>query len=198
MVARYSASFSSAALVTLALLFLMQQMIAMGRGALTESTRFRIDTFVNVERRPVEPERQPEKPRRFDELEQPDVPQAPNDGGDVGIGVSVEGPDAPVWHSPGLEGMRMIDGDLIPIAKVLPSYPPSALRDGLEGYVIVEFTVTRTGTVADVAAVESSDRVFERAAVDAASKFRYRPRVINGEAVEVHGVRNKVTFELDE
>ena len=31
----------------------------------------------------------------------------------------------------------MIDGDLIPIAKVLPSYPPSALRDGLEGSVIV-------------------------------------------------------------
>ena len=92
----------------------------------------------------------------------------------------------------------MIDGDLIPVAKVLPNYPASALRSGLEGYVIVEFTVTRTGTVADVGVVESSDRVFERAAVEAASKFRCRPRVIHGEAVEVHGVRNKVTFELDE
>jgi protein TonB len=68
----------------------------------------------------------------------------------------------------------------------------------LEGYVIVQFTVTANGSVRDVAVVESSNEVFNQAAVDAALRFRYRPRVINGEAVEVAGVLNRITFVLDQ
>ena len=44
--------------------------------------------------------------------------------------------------------------------------------------------------------VESTSSLFERAAVEAAYKFKYKPRVIDGIAVEVPGVRNKITFEI--
>ena len=93
-------------------------------------------------------------------------------------------------------GFGVTDGEYLPIVKVAPVYPSRALSRGLEGYVIVEFTVTRTGTVTDVVVVESTSTLFERAASEAALKFKYKPRVIDGEAVEVPGVRNKITFEI--
>jgi len=95
-------------------------------------------------------------------------------------------------------GFGISDGEYLPIVKVAPVYPARALSRGLEGYVIVEFTVTRQGTVRDVSVVESSSSLFERAAMDAALKFKYKPRVIAGEPVEVPGVQNKITFEIQD
>ena len=39
--------------------------------------------------------------------------------------------------------------------------------------------------------------IFDRAALDAALKFKYKPRVINGEPMEVAGIQNRITFEMD-
>jgi bla regulator protein BlaR1 len=87
--------------------------------------------------------------------------------------------------------------EFLPIVKVAPIYPAEAVAQRLEGYVIVEFTVTTTGSVKDLDVVESSSPVFERAALDAARKFKYEPRLENGRPVEVPGVRNKITFVLE-
>jgi protein TonB len=91
------------------------------------------------------------------------------------------------------------DGEYLPIVKVRPIYPNSALSRGIEGYVIVEFTVTRTGTTKDAKIVEGKPaNVFNRAALQAAGKFKYKPRVIDGVAIEVPGVQNKITFEIED
>ena len=79
-------------------------------------------------------------------------------------------------------GFGVSDGEYLPIVKVAPVYPSRALSRGLEGYVIVEFTVMSTGAVRDVSVVESTSSLFERAATTAALKFKYKPRVIDGEA----------------
>jgi periplasmic protein TonB len=89
------------------------------------------------------------------------------------------------------------DGEYMPIVQVAPQYPRRAAERGLEGYVILEFTVTREGTVRDPVVIESSSSVFDRSAMDAVLRFRYRPRVIDGEPVEVPGVRFRITFELE-
>jgi bla regulator protein blaR1 len=89
------------------------------------------------------------------------------------------------------------DGEFLPIVRVAPIYPTQAAQQRLEGHVIVEFTVTENGTIADVTVVESSDSVFEQSAIDAALRFRYRPRVVNGEPVRVPGVRNMFTYQLE-
>jgi protein TonB len=44
---------------------------------------------------------------------------------------------------------------------------------------------------------ECDSAVFHRASVEAALRFKYKPRVIDGEAVEVHGVPNVFTYEID-
>ena len=40
--------------------------------------------------------------------------------------------------------------------------------------------------------------MFEKASVKASLKFKYKPRVIDGEAIEVPGVQNKFTYELEQ
>lgn len=90
-----------------------------------------------------------------------------------------------------------LEDDYRAIVKVSPVYPRKAVSAGLEGYVIVECTVSETGSVMDASVVESSNPVFHRAAVKAVKQFRYRPRVVNGEKVGVTGVRNKITFRLE-
>lgn len=90
------------------------------------------------------------------------------------------------------------DGDYLPIVKVAPIYPRRAQSRGIEGYVLVEFTVTTNGSVRDPIVIEAQpEGVFNRAAIDAALKFKYKPRVVDGTATEVAGVQNKISFEID-
>ena len=90
------------------------------------------------------------------------------------------------------------DGEYLPIVKVAPVYPRRAAARGIEGYVLVEFTVTATGSVRDPLVVEAKPPgVFDRAATDAALKFKYKPKVLNGEGMDVQGVRNLIRFELE-
>ena len=199
MIARYAISIGLGASVTFGLLFVMQLLIATGRGALTDSTAFRVTDFVRVERSEViESKRdQPEKPP---EPEQP--PEMPTtnqaDSFDNSMAVSMGAPAMDANLNVGGVGFGISDGEYLPIVKVAPVYPNRALTRGLEGYVIVEFTVTPQGTTRDAVAIESTSSLFERAAVEAALKFKYKPRVIDGQAVEVPGVRNKITFEIQD
>ncbi len=62
--------------------------------------------------------------------------------------------------------------------------------------MLLEFTVTTTGAVRDPVVLESSNRIFEKAAIDAALKFKYKPRVVDGQPIEVAGVINQITFEI--
>lgn len=105
--------------------------------------------------------------------------------------------DADVSLSGGL-ALDSSDGEYLPIVKVAPVYPRRALSRGIEGYVIVEFTVTKQGTVRDAKVVRAEpESLFDQAAIDAALKFKYKPRVIDGEAVEVAGVQNKISFQIN-
>ena len=92
------------------------------------------------------------------------------------------------------------DGEYLPLVKVAPIYPRRALNRGIEGYVIVEFTVTEHGAVRDARVVERvpDSGLFDAAALAAVEKFKYKPRILDGSAVAVTGVRNKITFRLED
>ena len=97
--------------------------------------------------------------------------------------------------SPGLG-----EGDYLPIVKVAPVYPQRALSRGVEGFCVVEYTVTRNGTIRYPVIVEDqcTSSLFHKASLDAVRKFKYKPRVIDGEAIEVPGVQNRFTYEISE
>ena len=95
-------------------------------------------------------------------------------------------------------GMSSGDGEYLPIVKVAPIYPRRAQTRGITGYCIVEYTVTKTGSIRDPFTVDCQPKgIFERASLKASEKFKYKPRVVDGEPIEVAGVQNKFTYELE-
>ncbi|PCI34467.1 MAG: hypothetical protein COB54_01400 [Alphaproteobacteria bacterium] len=87
--------------------------------------------------------------------------------------------------------------DYFPIVKVAPIYPREAMRRKLSGYVVLEFTIDITGAVKDAKVLETSNRVFNKAALKAAKKFHYRPQFKDGKPIETVNVRHKITFEIE-
>ena len=86
--------------------------------------------------------------------------------------------------------------EYLPIVKVAPIYPPRAAARGIEGYVVVQYTVNETGSTEDVTVIDSSTALFESAAIESARKYKYKPRIVNNTPVEVAGVTTRIVFEL--
>ncbi len=102
--------------------------------------------------------------------------------------------------------MAMIDGklsapsdaEILPLVRVPPQYPTRALNRGIEGWVLLEFTVSKAGTVLSPRVVRSSPPVvFDRAAVRAVTRWKYRPQIINGQPTDRKGVQTVIAFELE-
>jgi TonB family protein len=93
-------------------------------------------------------------------------------------------------------GMGRRDSEYLPIVKPAPVYPPRALASGIEGFVVVRYTVTTTGETGNLEVIESTSEIFDRAALAAVAKFKYVPRTIEGTPIEVAGVTSRVDFVL--
>lgn len=87
-----------------------------------------------------------------------------------------------------------------PISKKPPAYPKRALDQRKEGDCTVEYTVSAQGKVQNPVVVEGGcdDPVFARPALSSAKSFRYQPRMVDGVAVAVPGVRNTFRFRLEQ
>jgi protein TonB len=69
---------------------------------------------------------------------------------------------------------------------VAPTYPPEARAHNLGGSVTVQFTIDINGVPREVRVVKSTPPgVFDRAAIDAVTRWRYQPVLINGNPMEV-------------
>ena len=185
----------------LSLLWVMQFLIATGQAAITEALDARFVDFVRVKREETV-ERKQEKPERPPEVDEqpPELPQQDMDSSDFdsSVAVSAPNPDMNVGLDGELGDFSLAEGDYLPIVKVAPMYPRRAQSRGLEGHCDLQFTVTPLGTTADVSVIECTSSLFERASVQALLKFKYKPRVVNGTAIAVPGLRHRITFQIED
>jgi protein TonB len=201
MYGRYAFSIVIGVVVTMSLLFLMQVLIATGKQALTkprdraklEFVRIKRNEALNTEdftpeKPPKPPETPPETPPQDMDNIDPSAPTINVAPPTVSADTSIGGPG----------GMNIAEGDYLPIVRVAPVYPARALSRGLEGYVDMSFTVTTTGTVRDPVVLFSTSSLFERAAIRAVLKFKYKPRVVDGVPVDVPNVKTRITFKIEE
>lgn len=140
------------------------------------------------------------KPEKVEDPEEP-PPEIDMAQIDLNMDTTVDNiaPSASIDVSISTSGMSSGDGEYLPIVKVAPIYPRRAQTRGITGYCIVEYTVTTSGAIRNPVAVDCQPSgVFEKASVKAAEKFKYKPRVVDGEAIEVAGVQNKFTYELEQ
>jgi protein TonB len=167
--------------------------------------------FVRLRREVEIEERKREKPQREkpeQELVTPTLAVAEKQGLDLGLDVQAiaAGLGAEFGSAAGTGGAGrgelaltagLSDRAPLPLVRVEPQYPPQAARKGLEGWVKVQFTISTAGSVRDAVVVESSDSVFERAAINAVNKWKYQPQMKAGKPVETSDIRVVVRFRME-
>ncbi|WP_409160524.1 energy transducer TonB [Pectobacterium sp. B2J-2] len=84
-----------------------------------------------------------------------------------------------------------------PISKQVPDYPDKALSRKIEGDCTVVYRVNRRGEVEDPQAQSDCNPLFVRPSVNAARTFRYQPRIINGQPVDVRQVKNTFHYRIE-
>ncbi|MBC6906460.1 energy transducer TonB [Saccharophagus sp. K07] len=195
-IARYFTAGGFALGVTLGLLLLMHVLIQTNIKAPGEVVEFKVPDIVMPERQ-IETKYDVSKPQKPEEVEvaPPDLPEPTFDTPDAsneGISIDTKFDSKPTITGPAGFG----DGEMIPLTVVQPEYPRRAAQRGTEGYCTVEFTVSANGTTKDAFIADCSDSVFQNAALKAAEKIKYKPRVVDGQPVDVPGVQYKFLFQM--
>ena len=200
---KYAAGIGLSVIITTGLFFVMVVLISLGDSGMKEDTSVKladivmperqIDTFMTAVEKPEKPEEQPE------DIAQPELDLQPL----TGIDVSIAKPKANFKAG----GSFFRDGEYIPLFKVQPIYPRRAQERGTEGFSIVSFTITESGTVEDAKAIEGycgdpegpeeemrPCTLFNSASARAALKLKYKPKIVDGKATSVEGVLHRFTF----
>ena len=199
---RYVIAGAMALSMTFVLLWGMQKLIAGGNDVMTAPVKGNVLDFIRLKKDEsvVKKERKVQKPAKPKEPPPP-MTTPPMQQSNPNATAAKNSFAAEIQANTGLSGglnLDSNDGDYLPIVKVAAVYPRRAQARGIEGFVVVAFTVTKTGAVTSPVVVQAEpEGVFERAALDAVVKFKYKPRVVDGVAMSVAGVQNKISFEID-
>lgn len=96
--------------------------------------------------------------------------------------------------------VQQVDTDYIPVYVPQPRFPNRAVSRGISGYAVVEVTITTSGAVRDPQLLEEYPQGygFGSAALNAASRLKYNPRVVDGIPREVPRVPYKFSFVVDD
>jgi protein TonB len=164
-----------------------------------------------TEERKIEEKKQ-EPPKEEEKLPPPDLPQ-PDVQKPVKKQVDLPTPDINVPLSihglpyigdflklatpkPVAPSTPVIATNLVPTLKTKPSYPPRALRSGVEGVVTVEFTIAVDGSVKNPVIVKSiPPKIFDRSVLKAIRKWKFNPETVDGKTVEKRA-RQDIHFRL--
>lgn len=188
-----------AALITFSLQMVMVTLITFADKKLDKTPSLKLPDIA-MPATEIETQRAVEKPEKpeLDDTPPPEIPQQAFDNieGATEIGQLASGPLASALDLSIGAGVSASDGEYLPIVKVAPQYPRQALKRKLEGDVVLEYTVTKLGSVRNARVLFSTDPVFNKAAIDSALRYKYKPRVVDGQPIEVAGVRTKIKFRL--
>ena len=182
--------------ITFALFWIMTALIAVPDVVLQVPPPLPTVDFVEV-RKAQPPIPEPALRPKREEIEPPPpapTPRLEPSEGRLPIAHSTPGPNTFVEATPTL---APADGDAVPLVRVPPRYPERALARGVEGRVLVGFTIDRAGNVTspEVLAAEPPN-VFDRAAIEAVSQWKYNPRIRNGRPMERPGMKIAIPFRL--
>ncbi|MDH5632512.1 MAG: energy transducer TonB [Gammaproteobacteria bacterium] len=201
----YYTKFIAAGVITsLAIFYVMQGLIshdlkyksAKNNGAAIDFIRLKRDSDTELKTRQKlkkpEPKQPPQKPvTKIAEQSRPDMP-------DLNIKIPQlarhKMTGGPFLGAGG--GSR--DGDVVPVVRIPPQYPRRAAMSGTEGWVKVEFTIMEDGTVAEAVVVDSKPRqVFDRAAIQAILKWKFRAKLEGGKPVRQRATQT-IEFKLEQ
>lgn len=196
MISRIISAATVAIGITFSLLYVMHYLIQTSAAQVETRQRSSLAWLPQVEDSPIKV-----ADKRTAKIEPPITPPqtrvAGRDGPETVTGWSTAHAPQPPINSEKNFTIGTQNNGLINIITVQPHYPIKASQRNLEGHVIVTFNVTALGTVSDVIVVETSNIIFNKSAVDAAYRFRYKARMIDGEAQATQGLRKLFRFHME-
>ena len=184
--------------ITFGLVFVMFKLIDSGNKDMDEEKALKIPDFLHVERELTENVKKTEVEKPDEpETPPPDIPEDQIEFEVPDNAVSMAAPKVSTSLNASL-GTFARDSDYIPVYVPQPQYPRRAQSRGKEGYAVIEVIITTTGGVRDPKLLEEDPEGwgFGRAAMKAALKLKYNPRVVDGVGQEVPGVLYKFTFNM--
>jgi len=198
MIARYGGAVGISIVVTFGLFFIMQFLVATGEMALGDAGKS-LSIDITMEDEEMDVQRKTRSKPKKQEVRKPPPPArtqiasiTPNSGPTVEFDPSLgAGMDIGI-------GTAALDRGAYPKFRVSQQYPRRAQERGIEGWVVVRFTITKTGGVRDAIVVESSSSLFERSALKAVSQYKYEPLVVNGEPQESGNQHIRLVYEMAE
>ena len=190
-------------IVAVIFFLLLAYIVKPSSESLKNENSFRVVDFIRLKKdtslrektrtipdRPEPPKKPPPPDLVTPELQAP--PQAPN--------LDIEFPDiaVPTDFKGAFLGPQSAGGNsqVIPLVRINPQYPRNELLAGVEGWVKVRFTVEPDGSVSSPKVIQSKPpRVFDTAALRAIKKWKFKPKVVNGIAVQQDGTQ-LIEFKL--
>ncbi|WP_146205081.1 energy transducer TonB [Kangiella spongicola] len=91
------------------------------------------------------------------------------------------------------------ESEAMPLYRTQPNYPVSAQQKGLEGWVLLKYDVDTSGTLSNIAVLNSEPkRIFDREAIRALKKWKFKPAMTNGQPISSAGQTVKIEFNMDQ
>ncbi|MBT6481005.1 MAG: TonB family protein [Gammaproteobacteria bacterium] len=202
-VIRWALSMVMAAGITLGLFYFMQALIATGAQLDQRVTVVKIvdATMPEIELEVIEEIDKPEPIQDDTEV----VEEVPDRQVNLSDGPSLNIERASIEIDTGLQlsnaSISATDGDFLPLVAIAPQYPTRAAQRGIEGWCLVSFTVNGLGNVEEdsIVVVDAEpSNIFNRSSIRAATRFKFQPRVVDGQGVAVEGVQYVFRYELED
>jgi len=195
-------SIISGFIISFALFWLMQSMISNNQQSfkktsnlqMTEFVRLKRETTLQMKERQVpdkpKPEKRPPPPKMQMQqvhVTQNNMPKMDMPNLDIPLQTNS-------FNGSAIQGVQIgtggISTNVIPLVRIPPRYPMRAANRRIEGWVKVEFTITEKGTVKDAVVVDAQpSKVFNRAALQAIKRWKFKARIIAGEAFEQRAIQ---------
>ena len=200
---RWLVSMAMATGITLGLFYFMQALIATGERF---DQRVNVVKIVDATMPDIELEviEEIDKPELIEEVVQ-DTPDTPEKqiNLDSGPSLNIERASVDIDTNLSLDNASIsaTDGDYLPLVAIAPQYPTRAAQRGIQGWCLVSFTVDGMGNVVEdtIAVVDAEPAsIFDRSSIRAAARFKFQPRVVDGQGVEVPGVQYLFRYQLEE
>lgn len=200
---RWAISMVMAAGITLGLFYFMQALIATGAQLDQRVSVVKIvdATMPEIELEVIEEIDKPELIQDDTEV----VEEVPERQVNLSDGPSLNIERASVEIDTGLQlsnaSISATDGDFLPLVAIAPQYPTRAAQRGIEGWCLVSFTVDGLGNVVEdsIVVVDAEPAsIFDRSSIRAAARFKFQPRVVDGQGVSVDDVQYVFRYELED
>jgi len=203
-VIRFIFSLFSGLLIALGLFWLMQYMVMNNQQSLHKTDNIQMTEFVRLKRESktqVKERQIPDKPKL---KKRPPPPKMQVQSTKM-VSTQVTDMDMPNLDIPlqntsfsgsVLTGQKVAVGkiqistNVIPLVRIPPIYPMRAANRRIQGWVKIEFTITKEGKVKDPVVIASKpSSIFNRAALKAIKRWKFKPHIIAGVAQEQRAVQ---------